>query len=188
MKRKSSSLDDWLKSSKSKPYDDAYYYYGGEPDIYSEPDFGSNLSGDETQEERDGEQGNDDDVEGDNRDQVQGEDIVQENRHREKIPNDLSEKGGTILQPLLKNFPGTIYSTPNPRTGGVTNKIRRMNASWSNGTASLNIVCKTMHCFVTIADILGRVIPCLQNMAIATGKTCHLLSRSTQRVASTISM
>lgn len=60
---------------------DAYYYDDGEPDINKVPDFGSNSSGDETQEDRDGDQRNDGN-EGDNGDQVQREDIDQENWQR----------------------------------------------------------------------------------------------------------
>ncbi|KAI6650749.1 hypothetical protein LOD99_7800 [Oopsacas minuta] len=36
---KSSSLDEWLKYPMSKPYDDAYYSYDGEPEFNVETDF-----------------------------------------------------------------------------------------------------------------------------------------------------
>ena len=101
---------------------------------------GSIFTGEETQEQQSEYEQQDDKDEEDDEDEDQRQEheeddgnlALQEWPNKEKTPspNDLSKKGETIRQPNLKNFPGTVYSTPNPRRGKVSNRIRRMNASW----------------------------------------------------------
>ncbi len=47
MKRKRSSLEDWLQYSKSLPY--CEQYYDGKPELNEVPDVATNSIGDETQ-------------------------------------------------------------------------------------------------------------------------------------------